>query len=152
MKTKRTSKPQPPPLWGRDKDGLNIYPTAEQIVEGIRVRRGRLWLDADYQLHYRLPKKNFKRLKALIKEHKSCVFQYLLERQPKVEIPVVCRCSAKPYPHLDHDSEDEPGVRIKGTLPQLREALIQCKSQPEGWDMNDLIDYMKEAGAEEGEL
>ena len=153
MNLKRKSKPQPPPLWGRDKGGLNIHPTAAQIVEGIRIRGGRVWLGDDYQLHYRLPKQDFKRLEALLKQHGAGVFQYLLERRPKIEVPVACRCDARPlYPHFTHGWEDELRVRIKGTLSQLRDALTCCQSQSGGWDMSDLTAYMEELSKRKGEL
>ena len=100
-----------------------------------------------------MPKKNRAQLEKLLKDRRAGVLQYLLERRPKIAIPVACRCDAKPYPRLNHDRfNEQPKVRIKGDLKQLREALICCQSQPEGWDMSDLVNYMTEAGAEEGEL
>lgn len=143
-----------PRLWGRDENGYRIQPTTEQIIEGVRLRGGELWLDGNDELCTRLPKKNRLQLEKLLKDRRAGVYQYLLERCPKIEIPVACRCDQKPYPHLNHDrprGDERPEIRIKGDLKQLREALIRCQSQSGVWDMSDLVDYMEES-ALEGEL
>jgi hypothetical protein len=143
--TERSGKGREPQLWGRDETGYRIQPTEEEIVEGLRLRGGELWLK-EYQLMARLPKKNLKQWKELLKRYRAGVFQYLLEREPKIGILVACQCDARPYPHLTHDpprGDEQPPVFIKGDLKQLREALVLCQVQGHDWTMDDLIKRME---------
>ena len=54
-RTERTGKDRLPRLWGRHETGYRIQPTAEEIVEAVKLRGGELWLK-DYRLMARLPK------------------------------------------------------------------------------------------------
>lgn len=144
--TPKAQKDQLPPLWGRDENGYQIQPTAQEIVEGIRLRGGELWLDDDYSLRARLPKKKLKQWRELLKRYRAGVFHYLLERRPKIEIPVACRCDQKPHSHLVHDpprGDEQPPVFVKGDLKQLNQALAWCRAEGEDWEMDDLIRHMK---------
>ena len=135
-------------LWGCDENGYQVQPMAQQIVDGVELRGGKLYLDGSYELRAWLPKKNRKQLQELLRDRHACVFQYLLEQRPKIEIPVACHCDQKPYAHLKHDpplGDEQPPVFVKGGFKELREALIRCKSQPEGWDMGDLVGYLEES-------
>lgn len=143
----RVQKDGLPPLWGRDEKGYQIQPTASEIVTGVRLRGGELWPDNDYNLRARLPKRKLKQWRGLLKRYRAGVFHYLLERRPKIEIPVACRCDQKPHSHLIHDplrGDEQPPVFVKGGFKELREGLVRCKGQPGGWDMGDLIKYMKD--------
>ena len=145
--TPQAKKDRLPRLWGRDENGYRIQPTVEEIVEGVRLRGGKLWLDDGYELRARLPKKNWGQLKKLLKERRAGVYHYLLERKPKIEIPVACRCDQKPHTHLVHDpprGDEQPPVFIKGDLKQLGEALTQCQAQGgEDRTMDDLVKRME---------
>jgi hypothetical protein len=79
---------QLPPLWGRDEDGDRVQPTSsEQVIEGIQARGGRLWLDDDYRLRFHLPKKNFKQLKAVLKQYRTGVFHYCSNNGQRSRFP-----------------------------------------------------------------
>ena len=142
--TQKTGKDQLSRLWGRDENGYRIQPTAPETVEGVRLRGGELWLKS-YRIMARLPKKNLKQWKELLKSRRADVFHYLLEREPKIEVPVACRCDARPYPHLTHDpprGDEQPPIFVKGDLKQLRRALAQCQAQGDDWTMDDLVKHM----------
>jgi hypothetical protein len=145
--TPRANKDQLPPLWGLDENEYRIQPTAREIVEGVKLRGGPLWLDDDYSMRAQLPKRNLKQLEAVLKEYRAVVFQYLLERKPKIEIAAACRCDQKPFPHLTHDpprGDEQPPVFVNGDLKQLNQALARCQAQGENWEMDDLVRQMED--------